>query len=134
MKTLNTPYTTSADSVIDSEYNEQTANYRYKKKPHKKKSDHKHTYVDAWYEDWQYNYAQQKQILYINPTGVCIVCGKLGPLCDKSILPLKGSFIFHFEDPEPPVGAKIYRTPKPADTDRLVFVDKVNLNDFYFKE
>lgn len=134
MKTLNTPYTTSADSVIDSEYNEQAANYRYKKKPHKKKSDHKHTYVDAWYEDWQYNYAQQKQILYINPTGVCIVCGKLGPLCDKSILPLKGSFIFHFEYPEPPVGAKIYRIPRPADTDRLVFVDKVNLNDFYFKE
>lgn len=30
------------DSVIDSVYNEQTANYRSKKKPHKKKSAYKH--------------------------------------------------------------------------------------------
>lgn len=134
MKTLSTPLSVTPDSVIDSEYNEQTANYRHKKKPHKKKSDHKHAYVDAWYEDWQYSYTQQKQILRINPTGVCTICGKLGPLHDKNILPLKGSFIFHLEYPEPPVGAKIYRTPRPADTDRFVFVDKVNLNDYYYKE
>lgn len=89
MKTLSTPLPVTQDSVIDSEYNEQTLNRRRKKKPHKKKSDHKHTYVDAWYEDWQYSYTQQKQILRINPTGVCTICGKLGPLHDKNILPLR---------------------------------------------
>ena len=36
MKTLSTPLPVTPDSVIDSVYNEQTANYRPKKKPHKK--------------------------------------------------------------------------------------------------
>lgn len=42
MKTLSTPLPVTPDSVIDSVYNEQTANYRPKKKPHKKKSAYKH--------------------------------------------------------------------------------------------
>lgn len=44
MKTLNTPYTMHENTVMESEFDEVQIKANRKRKPHRSKADHKHTY------------------------------------------------------------------------------------------
>lgn len=71
MKTLSTPLPVTPDSVIESEYNEQTPTRRRKKKQYRKRSNHKHYYEDAWVEEWRYRYLTGTYDLVVSPIGYC---------------------------------------------------------------
>lgn len=139
MKTLSTPLSVTPDSVIESEYNEQTPNRRHKKKQYRKRSNHKHVYENAWVEEWRYQYLQGDYKLVISPIGYCPLCGRMSAL-NYSLVELTSS-----EDPRfkayrdrcaagPQPGDKVFRTQKPADGSGYVFIDDINLNDYYIKE
>ena len=139
MKTLSTPLSVTPDSVIESEYNEQTPNRRHKKKQYRKRSNHKHVYENAWVEEWRYQYLQGDYKLVISPIGYCPLCGRMSAL-NYSLVEFTSS-----EDPRfkayrdrcaagPQPGDKVFRTQKPADGSGYVFIDDINLNDYYIKE
>lgn len=135
MKTLSIPLTTSADSVIDSEYNEQTPHICRKKKQHRKRSKHKHVYADAWVEQWVCQYLGGGYEMKINPIGYCVHCGRV-----DTVSCLKKDFNSGYKtyrelcDKGPQPGDKVFRTQKPAAGSGYVFIDDVNLNDYYLKE
>lgn len=139
MKTITTPLPVTPDSVIESDYNEQTPNHRRKKKQHRKRSNHKHVYEDAWVEEWRYQYLQGDYKLVISPIGYCPLCGKVSAP-NWMLVGLTSShdsrFKFYREriaaGPQP--GDKVFRTQKPAAGSGYVFIDDVNLDDFYLKE
>lgn len=139
MKTLSTPLSVTPDSVIESEYNEQTPNRRHKKKQYRKRSNHKHVYENARVEEWRYQYLQGDYKLVISPIGYCPLCGRISAL-NYSLVELTSS-----EDPRfkayrdrcaagPQPGDKVFRTQKPTAGSGYVFIDDVNLNDYYYKE
>ena len=77
MKTITTPLPVTSDSVIESDYNEQTPNRRRKKMQHRKRSNHKHYYEDAWVEEWRYRYLTSTYDLVVSPIGYCPLCGRV---------------------------------------------------------
>ena len=139
MKTLSTPLPATPDSVIDSEYNEQTPTRRRKKKQYRKRSNHKHYYEDAWVEQWRYQYLQGDYKLVISPIGYCPLCGRISAL-NYSLVELTSSEAPRFKayrdrcaaGPQP--GDKVFRTQKPTAGSGYVFIDDINLNDYYLKE
>lgn len=139
MKTLSTPLSVTTDSVIESEYNEQTPKRRHKKKQYRKRSNHKHVYENAWVEEWRYQYLQGDYKLVISPIGYCPLCGKVSApnwmlvgLTTSSDARLKAYRERIAAGPSP--GDKVFRTQKPTAGTGYVFIDDVNLNDFYLKE
>lgn len=139
MKTLSTPLPVTPDSVIDSEYNEQTPNCRRKKKQYRKRSDHKHYYEDAWVEQWRYRYLTSTYDLVVSPIGYCPLCGRVSApnyilveLASSKDPRLKSYRDRCAAGPQP--GDKVFRTQKPTAGTGYVFIDDVNLNDFYYKE
>ncbi len=135
MKTLSTPLPVTPDSVIDSEYNEQTPHSCHKKKQYRKRSKHKHAYKDAWVELWVYQYLGGGYEMKINPISYCTQCGRAGPVSW-----LKKDFNSGYKtyrelcDKGPQPGDKVFRTQKPTAGSGYVFIDDINLNDYYLKE
>lgn len=139
MKTLSTPLPVTQDSVIDSEYNEQTPNRRRKKKQYRKRSNHKHYYEDAWVEQWRYRYLTSTYDLVVSPIGYCPLCGRVSAP-NYILVGLTSSKDPRFKSyrdrcaagPQP--GDKVFRTQKPTAGSGYMFIDDINLNDYYLKE
>lgn len=135
MKTLSTPLSVTPNSVIESEYNEQTPHICRKKKQHRKRSKHKHYYEDAWVEQWVYQYLGGGYEIKINPISYCTQCGRVSAVsCLKKDFNIGYKTYRELCDKGPQPGDKVFRTPKPTAGTGYVFIDDVNLDDFYVKE
>ena len=77
MKTLNTPYTMHENTVMESEFDEVQTKATRKRKPHRGKADHKHTYEIAYAEDHYKSPVSGKEFLWFAKISYCTICGRI---------------------------------------------------------
>lgn len=121
MKTLNTPYTMHENTVMESEFDEVQIKATRKRKPHRSKADHKHTYEIAYAEDHYKSPVSGKEFLWLAKINYCTICGRID----------NAWWLSH--EPDIPKGAKIFRSSPDRGNGYLdKFVD--DLTDFFIKE
>lgn len=130
MKTLTTPLHVDTDSVIDSEYNEQTPNKSRKQKPSAKRANHKHTYVPAWLESYYVFPLTGGTVIKTNFITYCPVCGRIGKYSIANAA-RDSSDVRCIAAICPKQGDKVFRTPRDGTPLKN---HRVNLDDFYIQQ
>lgn len=121
MKTLNNPLTLHNEYVMESDYDEVSKKSTRKRKPHRGKADHKHTYEIAYAEDHYKSPVSGKEFLWFAKISYCTICGRID----------NAWWLSH--EPDIPKGAKVFRSSPDHGNGYLAkFVD--DLTDYYFKE